>query len=259
MSDNGAAIVLRDYDQDKSVLSMVTTPDAAKERLRMLQEFVRAAMVDGTDYGKIPGAGDKPALLQPGAQKLCELYGLSFSFQDETSTEDWDKPFFFYRRRCVLTRRSDGAFICDGIGTCNSKERRFARQDAYSVVNTIEKMACKRALVMAVLGATRSSGMFTQDVEDNPEQFKRPARRPEPRQAPPPVELETQLEASVDLLSAIEALDPAADDFDTKYAEATAPVRKLPTDNPMRKTAATRAMDKKQARASFLATNGVVE
>jgi len=38
-------------------------------------------------------------------------------------------------------------------------------------VNTIEKMACKRALVHAVLGATRSSGLFTQDVEDMPKEF----------------------------------------------------------------------------------------
>src|SRR5678816_1707097 len=122
--NNGQAIVIRDAqyeDSRASALAMVTTPDEAKERLKMLQDFVRGAMVEGTDYGKIPGAGDKPALLQPGAQKLCELYGLAFTFVNETSTEDWDKPFFFYRRRCILTRRSDGSFVCDGIGTANSK------------------------------------------------------------------------------------------------------------------------------------------
>lgn len=38
--------------------------------------------------------------------------------------------------------------------------------DVYTLVNTLLKMAKKRALVDAVLSATRSSGIFTQDVED---------------------------------------------------------------------------------------------
>lgn len=40
--------------------------------------------------------------------------------------------------------------------------------DPYSLVNTIEKMASKRALVAAVLIATNASEFFTQDVEDLP-------------------------------------------------------------------------------------------
>ena len=38
--------------------------------------------------------------------------------------------------------------------------------DPYSLVNTLQKMAQKRALIGAVLIATRASGIFTQDMED---------------------------------------------------------------------------------------------
>jgi hypothetical protein len=40
--------------------------------------------------------------------------------------------------------------------------------DPYSLVNTLQKMAAKRAYVMAVIAATRSSAIFTQDLEDLP-------------------------------------------------------------------------------------------
>lgn len=46
------------------------------------------------------------------------------------------------------------------------KEAAFQGQDPYTIVNTILKMAKKRALIDAVLSATRASGLFTQDIED---------------------------------------------------------------------------------------------
>jgi hypothetical protein len=202
-SQNESAMTIRQSDavsNDYQGLEMVTSPAEALRRVQELQAFVAKVMVRDTDYGVIPGAGNKPALLQPGAQKLAEMYGFAYSFEDVAVIEDWDKPLFMYRKKCVLTSKRDGRFICDGIGSCNSREDRYAwrwvpenklpqgtdkklcktrstkygtqyrlpNEDVFSLVNTIEKMACKRALVMAVIGATRSSGVFTQDVEDIP-------------------------------------------------------------------------------------------
>ena len=178
-------------------------------RVQELQAFVDQVMVEGVDYGKIPGV-KKPSLWQPGAQKLAELYGLVHKFVDTKTVEDWDKPFFFYRRKCELVYKVDGSPMGDGIGSCNSKEDRYAwrwvwpneipkgtsldgakqkqlpkkgggqwtlyrfpNDDLFSLVNTIEKMACKRAYVHAVSAVTRSSGIFTQDVEDAPEEARR--------------------------------------------------------------------------------------
>ena len=175
---------------------MVVSPAEAKRRMQELQAFVAEVMVKDLDFGTIPGT-DKPTLLQPGAQKLAEMYGFAQRFEEVASIEDWDKPLFMFRRRCVLTSRTDERFIGDGIGSCNSREDRYAwrwvwnkpanfpnaktkqtrngktqwripNEDIFSLVNTIEKMACKRALIMAVIGATRSAGLFTQDAEDLP-------------------------------------------------------------------------------------------
>jgi len=72
-----------------------------------------------------------------------------------------------------------GGWICYGkIGGCgekwldgapeieNQKIGRVENEDIYSQVNTILKMAKKRALVDAALSAGRLSDIFTQDVED---------------------------------------------------------------------------------------------
>jgi hypothetical protein len=47
--------------------------------------------------------------------------------------------------------------------------------DPYDQDNTLLKMAAKRAFISATLVATASSGDFTQDLEDNPEQAERDA------------------------------------------------------------------------------------
>lgn len=190
------AIAVREY----SGLTMHCSPAEALRRVQELQAFVESVMVRDTDYGVIPGTGSKPSLYQPGAQKLCEIYGLAPDYLDLTVTEDWSAPFFYYRTKCVLTDRRSGLAVGSGVGACSSREDRYAyrwvkaegvprgtdlaglkskstqygvryrlpNDDVASLVNTIQKMACKRALVHAVLGVTRSSGMFTQDVEDLP-------------------------------------------------------------------------------------------
>jgi hypothetical protein len=47
---------------------------------------------------------------------------------------------------------------------------RVDNDDMASQVNTLQKMAAKRAYVHAVISVTRSSGLFTQDAEDLPEE-----------------------------------------------------------------------------------------
>lgn len=101
----------------------------AIQRRNELVGFVKQIMVDGTDYGKIPGAGDKPTLLKPGAEKLTTFFGLSPSFRLAGSEEDWDgvnhngEPFFYYRYSCELYR--NGNMIASGEGSCNSHESKY--------------------------------------------------------------------------------------------------------------------------------------
>lgn len=188
-------------ETDAAVLSPVMSAGEFAERLKVFQEFVKTQMVEGEDYGVIPGT-KKPTLYKPGAEKLGELYGLAPHIEVVERREDWDKGFFHYEVRCDLVSKRTGAVVAQGVGSCNSMESRYRyrwvfeddlpqgvdrealqtkristkygwktqyrllNEDIYSQVNTILKMAKKRANIDASLSATRSSGLFTQDLED---------------------------------------------------------------------------------------------
>ncbi len=143
----------------------VMTIDQAEQQVRQLQEFIKRVMQENEDYGKIPGC-PKPTLLKPGAEKLCEIYGLAPHVEITGRIEDWDKGFFHYEVRVSLISKRSGQPVAQGVGCANSREKRYRNQDSYTLVNTVLKMAKKRALVDAALSATRSSGIFTQDMED---------------------------------------------------------------------------------------------
>ena len=147
------------------VPQFVFSLNEAKERIQMLQKFVKELMIPGLDFGIIPGC-PKPSLLKPGAEKLCDIYGFSKLIIVTNRIEDWDKGFFSYEVKATLINKRTEIIESEGIGCCNSKERKYKNQDAFSICNTILKMAKKRALVDAVLSATRSSGIFSQDIEE---------------------------------------------------------------------------------------------
>ena len=154
-----------DYAPMDIVPAFAITLTDAKERIRMLQEFVKDLMVPGQDYGLIPGC-PKPSLLKPGAEKLCDIFGFAKHVKVTNRLEDWSNGIFAYEVIAVLINKRTGLVEAEGVGSCNNKEKRYRNQDPYSVINTILKMAKKRALVDAVLSATRSSALFTQDIED---------------------------------------------------------------------------------------------
>ncbi len=141
-------------------------PAEVTRRTQMLKDYVRHHMVEGEDYGVIPGGGTKPTLFKPGAEKLNAVFGLSPLVEVTSRQENWDDGFISYEVKVTLFNKRSEKVDAEGIGSCNSRERRYKNQDAANIANTVLKMAKKRALVDATLSATRASGMFTQDLED---------------------------------------------------------------------------------------------
>jgi hypothetical protein len=106
----------------------VMTIDQALDRRHVIVEATKQLMVDGVDFGKIPGS-EKPSLLQPGADKLCNLFGLVVQYEVTKCIEDWTgddhggAPFFFYE---IKGRAYRGDFLMgEGIGSCNSWESKY--------------------------------------------------------------------------------------------------------------------------------------
>ncbi len=83
--------------------------------------------------------------------------------------EDWQRGFFSYEVKGTLINKRTVLVEAEGVGCCNSRERKYKNQDAFNISNTILKMAKKRAIVDVVLSATRSSGIFSQDINTNRE------------------------------------------------------------------------------------------
>lgn len=158
-----------------------------------LIEFCKNVLQQSVDWGTVPGC-NKPVLFKPGAEKLCKLFNLYPRFELYKSIEDWtgkdhglNEPLFHYHYKCSLYH--NGELICQGEGNCNSLEKKYRfdkygkpNPRIYDCVNTIAKMAQKRALLSAVLVATGASELFTMDMEDFAERVtSEPELKPQPK------------------------------------------------------------------------------
>jgi len=139
---------------------------ATMQKISQFQAVVQQTLKQNHDFGIVPGTGSKPTLLKPGAEKILMLMGLSSEYEIVENVQDYDKGFFAYTVRCLLTK--NGMIITQGLGHCNSKEKKYTseKQDLYMLGNTCLKMAKKRAQVDATLTVAALSEIFTQDIED---------------------------------------------------------------------------------------------
>lgn len=139
--------------------------ESALESQKLLEQFVNEILVADVDYGFIQGYG-KPSLLKSGAEKICNFYRLVPYVEILNRIDDYTMPFFSRETKVILIDYVTGATRAEGIGTCNSREARYRREDAYSLQNTIQKLSKKRAFIDAALNVSGLSSRFTQDIED---------------------------------------------------------------------------------------------
>jgi hypothetical protein len=182
---------------------LAMTPEAAKALDEQLRLCTRAVLREGTDYGIIPGAGDRKVLLKPGAEKLLQWFGFGFTCDrtDLEIDEDGQKQGVTYR--CTITKqlpegRIAAVTTCEGYAgyeeakffqpaetaqhKAEARERAWAAKDGRvanpnkwkhitdyrAPWNTIIKMAQKRAIVGAAIDATAAAGLFGQEEDSSP-------------------------------------------------------------------------------------------
>jgi len=169
--------------------------------INLIQEALKATMKNGVHFGVIPGT-QKPSLYKPGAEIIMALFRLSAYPSVNDMSKDGE---IRYQVKVELVAK-DGASLGEGIGECSSGEEKYmwrvavcdeefddtpetmrrikykkyrgevskarqVRMNPSDLANTILKMAKKRALIDAVLTATGASDIFSQDIEDLPEEF----------------------------------------------------------------------------------------
>ncbi len=151
-----------------SSLSVIDSVDLTEvsgtmQKIAQFQQVVKTQLKQNHDYGILPGT-PKPTLLKPGAEKIVMLLGLRSEFDVVDATRDFEKGFFQYQVKCSLYRGD--MLITQGLGAANNREKKYARQDPFTVDNTILKMSKKRSLVDAALMVGSLSDLFSQDLED---------------------------------------------------------------------------------------------
>lgn len=171
-----------------------------RSHVNLMQDVMLEVMKDGTHYGTIPGTKSK-SLYKAGAEKLMATFRLAAKPEVQDLSADGEIAY----RVMVNLLSASGAFVGAGIGECSSHEDKYAwraaicdeefeatpenrrrikfskyqgrvekkkqvRTNPSDVANTILKMAKKRAQVDAVITATAASDIFTQDIEDLPDE-----------------------------------------------------------------------------------------
>lgn len=91
--------------------------DELLNKVALVMETMKATMRDGEHFGKIPGCGDKPALLKAGAEKLGMVFRLKARF--DVSERDLGHNHREYFVKCIL---SDGS---EGVGSCSTMEGKY--------------------------------------------------------------------------------------------------------------------------------------
>ena len=139
------------------------------EAIEKFQSVIKSQFKENHHYGIIPGTGKKPTLLKPGAEVIITLLGLSTEFEILNCTRDFESEFFDYLIKCTL--KKEGTLIAEGLGSANTKETKFAREEGKGagMDNNFLKMAKKRAIVDAALQVGSLSDVFTQDFDDLPQ------------------------------------------------------------------------------------------
>lgn len=119
MSDQNTAVAVVQHDQYQPLMDL----RQMQQQVQTIQQVMKNVMQNGEHYGTIPGCGDKPTLLQPGAQKLALTFGFSPTYN--ISQTDLPGGHREYRIVCRLTHRQTGGFVGEGVGCASTMEGKY--------------------------------------------------------------------------------------------------------------------------------------
>lgn len=209
-------------------LSIVTEHDVAElsKQRALLKKFIKDQLVEANfsnpnaknfgegDYGIIPGT-KKRCLLKPGAEKLQKLFRLGCRFKLVDKEIDRDANLAIFTYGCEIYSLMSGQVIAYSEASANSQEVKYKERTRYvkkkvqggreitetireetpifDVLNTLQKMAQKRAMIGATIIATGGSEYFTQDMLDDEQSTEAPpSPGPKAKPAPAPGEPEVK-------------------------------------------------------------------
>lgn len=106
--------------------AMPLSAEQIRGQVNLIQEVMKSVMRENEHYGKIPGCGDKPSLLKPGAEKL--MFTFRLVADPEVEVFDLYHPTVGgHREYRVKVRISsiNGTYMGGGIGSCSTMESKY--------------------------------------------------------------------------------------------------------------------------------------
>lgn len=174
-----------------------------RQHVNTIQEVMKSVMKSETHYGIIPGT-NKPSLYKAGSEVLLTTFRVGLRVEvEDMSTPDQIK----YRVKTIGFHQPTGVVLGEGIGECSTGEEKYKwrravcdeefddtpetkrrikyvgskgkiyknkqiKTEPADLANTVLKMAKKRAQIDFTLTALAASDIFTQDVEDIPQELR---------------------------------------------------------------------------------------
>lgn len=192
--------------QTQTFAGLAVSLEDAKNSYGLIRQVTREVLQEGTDYDTIPGTQKPTLLKPGAENMLRFFgLGHRIELNESVKDWESGFFYFSYKVTVFkLIGEGEEFVLSECEGSANSKESRYAdrwvpqwrlkdhgiddpsglesrdrendrgpykeykvkNKDIFSLVNTLQKMAIKRALVGAALQATGASGLFTQDLED---------------------------------------------------------------------------------------------
>jgi len=121
------------YEERVGALSVTDV----RSQVNLIQHVLREVMQEGQHFGKIPGT-DKPTLLKAGAEKLCLTFRLDPQYE---ITERQDGPHLSITSKCTLWHIPSGQRFGSGMGSCSTREAKYAFRQAAIKCPTCSKEA----------------------------------------------------------------------------------------------------------------------
>ena len=179
--------------------------ERVSQQLELIKSFIKNQLKEGieNDYAVIPST-KKKSLLKAGAEKLLNLFQLGVQVQKTDQIFDRDGNFALFIYKAKVYRKSTQEIIAECEGSANSQEKKYKERRVWrgnqqhleetpvtDILNTLMKMAQKRAIVGATIIATGASDFFTQDLDDDIEReqlgAKATVKNEEPKRSGPPI------------------------------------------------------------------------
>ena len=97
-----------------------------RAQVDLIQSIMREVMHKDEHYGVIPGCGDKPSLLKPGAEKI--MFTFRLVPDPEVEVIDLYHPTIYghreYRVKVRICSRN-GNYMGAGVGSCSTMESKY--------------------------------------------------------------------------------------------------------------------------------------